>query len=89
MDEDAAVLMYAAGRRLAALYDAYRATSRANVLVQGRIASRLPETDEASALRERVWRRAALSRESDLAFERRGADVRRRLAELRAEWARP
>ena len=89
MPEDDAILQYAAGRRLAALYDAYRASSRANVLVQRRIAGHPIEAGEPADLRAEILRRSALSHESDLAFARRAADVRARLPALREEWARP
>lgn len=90
MTVDEAIEAHAAGTELRALYDAYRATSRANVIVLRRIAQRLRARDPLFEAKARqLLERVALSRRTDLAFGIRNEDIRRRLVRLREEYPLP
>lgn len=86
--DDDSVAAYAAARELRALYAAYRATSRAHVLVLRRMAAGL-EADATTAREERerarqeIVRRTARARETEVVFGIRADQLRRRLLELR------
>jgi len=85
---DEAVLAYAAARDLATLCDAYRAASRAHVLVLDRIGDgidRSPRYDplERLAARRRIARRQGTARDTDAVFAIRAAQLNRRMLELR------
>ncbi|MCX4240480.1 hypothetical protein [Paraliomyxa miuraensis] len=90
MTTDEAIIAHAAARRLRALYDAYRASSRAHALVLRRLAERLQADDPRFEARSReLLERVALSRQTDLAFAIRSEHVRRRLLRLREEYPLP
>jgi hypothetical protein len=86
--DDERVLAYIAARDLAALYDAYRASSRAHLLVLLRIGAALnadpdPSMQERLDTRIDLVRRGALARETDAVFAVRVEQLRHRLLELR------
>lgn len=90
MTVDEAIVAHAAARRLRALYDAYRATSRANAIVLRRIAERLRADDPHFEAKSRqLLERVALSRSTDLALAMRTEHIRRRLFRLREEHPLP
>lgn len=81
------VQAYRAVRRLQELYDAYRATSRANVLVVSRLIDAMADVREVPADkrdRDRVIATAkvALSRQSEAVYALRRAQLGRRRLEL-------
>lgn len=89
MTPDEACTANVAGRKLLALYQAYRATSRAHLVVLARMQSRLPAAaagiDEVRDLAavQALAPRAALARETYAVFGVRAEQVWRRLLELR------
>lgn len=90
MTADEAIVAHAAATELRALYEAYRATSRANALVLRRIASALSTKDpQFEAKARQLVERVALSRWTDLAFALRTEDIRRRMLRLREEHPLP
>jgi hypothetical protein len=83
---DETVLAYSAARDLNALYAAYRAASRAHLLVLSRLeegAEREADDDERLAVQRHIARRAGLARETERVFAIRSAQMRRRMLELR------
>lgn len=87
MTLDEATRARLAAVKLEQLYNAYRATSRANAIVLQRIAATIAESDDlGEAERNRVSQRivgdVGLSRENDLVFADRAAQLRRRIKEL-------
>ena len=83
---DEAVLAYSAVRDLNAIYAAYRAASRAHLLVLGRLdegAQREPPGEERLEVRRDIARRAGVARDTEAVFEIRSAQMRRRMLELR------
>lgn len=77
-----------AARKLAALYDAYTATSQAGRIIIERFdkaIARRPKRPDETALLDRYRRlheQAALSRQAQAVYEVRAAQVRRRIREL-------
>jgi hypothetical protein len=87
--DDETVRAYAAVSKLTALYDAYRASSRAHLLVLQRMSAAVEadaERAEADRLetQAQLVRRAGLARETDAVFAIRAQQMRERLLELRA-----
>jgi hypothetical protein len=87
--DDETVRAYAAASKLIALYDAYRASSRAHLLVLQRMSAAVEadaERAEADRLetQAQLVRRAGLARETDAVFAIRAQQMRERLLELRA-----
>jgi hypothetical protein len=83
---DESVLAYHAVRDLNALYAAYRAASRAHLIVLDRLeqgAEREASADERLAVKHAIARRAALARQTEAVFTIRSAQTRRRMLELR------
>ena len=83
---DETVLAYSAVRDLNAVYAAYRAASRAHLLVLDRLkegAEREAAADERLAVKRHIARRAGLARETEAVFTIRSAQLRRRMLELR------
>jgi hypothetical protein len=87
--DDETVLAYTAVSELTALYDAYRASSRAHLLVLQRLSAAV-EADTERAEEDRLEtqaqlvRRAGLARQTDAVFAVRAQQLRSRLLELRA-----
>jgi hypothetical protein len=88
MDDDEAALAYAACRDLRALYEAYRATSRAHLLVLRRVDAGAAFSDRPRTADERLRQqlalaeRAALAGETEAVFARRSQQLRDRMLEL-------
>lgn len=90
MTDDEAIVAHTAARKLRGLYEAYRVTSRANVLVLRRISEGLRTSDpQFEAKARQLLERIALSRRTDLAFAIRTEDIRRRMLRLREEHPMP
>jgi hypothetical protein len=86
MDLNEATSAYIAAKKLRALYDAYRATSRAHALVLRRIASNTgfgPEIEAQTLKAQRLARRFALARETDILFRVRTGQLDSRILELK------
>jgi hypothetical protein len=87
--DDETVTAYAGVSLLTALYDAYRASSRAHLLVLRRMSGAVA-ADERRAQADgletqaRLVRRAGLARQADAVFAVRARQLRERLLELRA-----
>jgi hypothetical protein len=85
--DDQTVTAYTALQELRFLYDAYRASSRAHVMVLQRIESGLGDRrmtgEERNRTRLELIRHASLASETDAVFAIRAEQVRRRLLELR------
>lgn len=87
MTLDEATKALIAARKLERLYHAYRASSRANAMVLSRIrdsyaANQEMEASERHRVLQRLTGEMAVSRESDLVFADRIAQIRRRIVEL-------
>ena len=86
MTHEEAVKARIAALKIERLYNAYRATSRANGMVLTRLASELEKNEKDRARRQRIGQRIiremAVSRESDFVFKERAEQIRRRLEEL-------
>ena len=84
--DDETVTACTALRELRFLYDAYRASSRAHVMVLQRIESGLDDQrmtrDKRNRVRLALIRRASLASETDAVFAIRAEQIRRRLLEL-------
>ena len=84
---DETVTAYHAVERLRSLYDAYRATSRAHVLVLGRLEEGIDDATEVPAERRardrlRLAQQEDLSRTSEAVMAIRRDQLRRRLLDL-------
>ncbi|MEM6448146.1 MAG: hypothetical protein AAF704_16510 [Cyanobacteria bacterium P01_D01_bin.123] len=86
MTKDEAVRARIAALKLERLYNAYRATSRANAMVLTRISAELIDTEQDPGKRlqklQRINQEMAVSRESDAVFRARAEQLQRRIAEL-------
>jgi hypothetical protein len=85
--DDETVRAYSGARELCALYEAYRASSRAHLIVLERIGDSV-ERNATMAVNRRqetllqVVRRAALARQTDAVFAVRAQQLRERMRDL-------
>jgi hypothetical protein len=86
MTRDEAVSARIAALKLERLYNAYRATSRANAMALTRVSAELERRERDLLRRERLRQRIAdelgVSRQNDLVFRDRAEQIGRRIAEL-------
>lgn len=88
---DEVIEAHSAIEELLSLYDAYRATSQANVLLMARVIRSLePDTTpQYEEVIKDLKARAALSQQSSLTIQIRSKELRRRRDALRKEFLHP
>lgn len=87
---DEAIEAHSAIEKLLMLYDAYRATSQANILLMARIIRELePDTPQYETIMKTLRAREALSQQSYLTFQERSKELLLRRDSLRKEHTIP